>query len=345
MPPRAPIGGVPLFDSAEGVTLLRPEVDAPGYWVGAPALWLDGETLYMSVRWRRPLDEGRGWKSEIYVLRGGAAPEPVWACTAEQFDSESIERCALVRVPDGAWRYYVSYLDPADRRWRIDLLEADELSALDPARRTPVLDAANTFSEGVKDPVVLLLDGLFYLFAGYGPRDRVADGATAEQLHGTGNVFTTGLVDHPTGLWVSADGRRFGFERDIVTPGDGWDANVTRVSTDHAHRRRLPDLLRRPHHGEGDVYEDRTGMVFSQDLSATVRYSTGRPATPGPRRHPLPALYGLRGAGRFALFYVYETSTDAGAHELRASRVPASVARPPRGGADSRHPLQQAADY
>ena len=199
MPPRAPIGGVPLFDSAEGVTLLRPEVDAPGYWVGAPALWLDGETLYMSVRWRRPLDEGRGWKSEIYVLRGGAAPEPVWACTAEQFDSESIERCALVRVPDGAWRYYVSYLDPADRRWRIDLLEADEPSALDPARRTPVLDAANTFSEGVKDPVVLLLDGLFYLFAGYGPRDRVAQGATPAQLHGTGNVFTTGLVDHPPG--------------------------------------------------------------------------------------------------------------------------------------------------
>ena len=320
MPPRAPSGGVPLFDSAEGVTLLRPEVDAPGYWVGAPALWLDGETLYMSVRWRRPLDEGRGWKSEIYVLRGGAAPEPVWACTAEQFDSESIERCALVRVPDGAWRYYVSYLDPADRRWRIDLLEADEPSALDPARRTPVLDAANTFSEGVKDPVVLLLDGLFYLFAGYGPRDRVAQGATPAQLHGTGNVFTTGLVDHPTGLWVSADGRRFGFERDIVTPGDGWDANVTRVSTI------MPTdagflIYYDGRTTAGDVYEDRTGMVFSQDLSTTVRYSPDGPLLEGHAGTRCLRYMDYAVLGD-ALFYVYETSTAAGAHELRASRVP-----------------------
>ena len=297
MPPRAPIGGVPLFDSAEGVTLLRPEVDAPGYWVGAPALWLDGDTLYMSVRWRRPLDAGRGWKSEIYLLRDGAPPQPVWACTADQFDSESIERCALVRIPGGPWRYYVSYVDPADRRWRIDLLEADELTALDPARRTPVLDAANTFSEGVKDPVVLLLDGLFYLFAGYGPRDRVADGATPQQLHGTGNVFTTGLVEHPTGLWVSADGRRFGFERDIVTPGERLGRQRDPRQHHHAHRRRLPDLLRRAHDGRRRVrrpYGD--GLLAGPRRHGAVL--AGRPVTARPRRRPLPAVFGLRGAGR-----------------------------------------------
>ena len=320
MPPRTPIGGVPLFDSADGDTLLSPEVDAPGYWVGAPALWLDGETLYMSVRWRRPLHEGRGWKSEIYRLRGGAPPEPVWACTADQFEAESIERCALVRIPGGSWRYYVSYLDPADRRWRIDLLEANELSALDPARRIPVLDPANTFSEGVKDPVVLLLDGLFYLFAGYGPRDRVAHGATPEQLHGTGNVFTTGLVEHPTGLWVSADGRRFGFERDIVTPGAGWDANVTRVSTV------MPTdagflIFYDGRTTAGDVYEDRTGMVFSQDLSATARHSPDGPLLQGHTGSRCLRYmdYAVLGG---ALFYVYETSTPAGAHELRANQVP-----------------------
>lgn len=319
MPPRAPIGGVPLFDSSEGVTLLSPEVDAPGYWVGAPALWLDEDALYLSVRWRRPLEAGRGWKSEIYRLRDIATLEPVWACTADQFESESIERSALVRIPGGAWRYYVSYLDPADRRWRIDLLEADELTALDPARRIPVLDAANTFSEGVKDPVVLLLDGLFYLFAGYGPRDRVTDGATPEQLHGTGNVFTTGLVDHPTGLWVSADGRRFGFERDIVTPGDGWDANVTRVSTV------MPTdagflIYYDGRTTEGDVYEDRTGMVFSQDLSTTVRHSNDGPLLQGHAGTRCLRYLDYAVLGD-SLFYVYETSTANGAHELRASRA------------------------
>jgi len=171
----------------------------------------------------------------------------------------------------------------------------------------------------VKDPVVLLLDGLFYLFAGYGPRDRVADGATPEQLHGTGNVFTTGLVEHPTGLWVSADGRRFGFERDVVTPGKGWDANVTRVSTV------MPTdagflIYYDGRTTDGDVYEDRTGMVFSQDLSTTVRHSDDGPLLQGHAGGRCLRYLDYAVLGD-SLFYVYETSTASGAHELRASRA------------------------
>ena len=317
---RAPIGGVPLFDPAEGTTIMRPEMDAPGYWVGAPALRLDDDKLYLSVRHRRPLSDGRGWKSAIYRVHSVTELEEIWTCSASQLGTASIERSALVHVPDGPWRYYISYLDPTDGRWRIDLLEAGSITDFDVARRVPVLDAANTFSEGVKDPVVLLLDGLVYLFAGYGPRDQVVPGTSAEQLHGSGNVFTTGLVSHPTGMWVSPDGHRFGFERDFVTPGTGWDSNVTRVSTI------MPTdagflVFYDGRTSQGDVYEDRTGLVFSQELSTIERHSDHEPLLEGHAgtRCLRYMDYAVVGGD---LLYVYETSTDSGSHELRANRVP-----------------------
>ena len=320
VPRRAPVGGVPLFDPAEGTTLMQPEVDAPGYWVGAPALWMDEDQLYLSVRHRRPPEDGRGWKSTIYQVHEGIRLEEIWTCSAEQLGTASIERSALVHIPDGAWRYYISYVDPADSRWRIDVLEADSIAGFDVDRRIPVLDAGNTFSEGVKDPVVLLLDGLVYLFAGYGPRDQVAAGTSAEQLHGDGNVFTTGLVPHPTGMWVSPDGHRFGFEREFVTPGAGWDSNVTRVSTI------MPTdagflVFYDGRTSQGDVYEDRTGLVFSQELSTIERHSDHQPLLEGHAgtRCLRYMDYAVVGGD---LLYVYETSTESGGHELRANRVP-----------------------
>ena len=93
MPRRASIGGVPLYDPAEGTTLMQPEVDAPGYWVGAPALWLDGEELYLSVRHRRPLDGGREWKSTIYRLHNRTQLEEVWTCSANELGTASADVC------------------------------------------------------------------------------------------------------------------------------------------------------------------------------------------------------------------------------------------------------------
>ena len=319
MSARTPFGGVPLFEPAAGRVILAPEVDAPGYWVGAPSVWVEGEDVYLSVRHRRPLDRGRGWKSVIYHTSDGATLTERWACTAEQFNSESIERCALVHPPEGPWRYYVSYVDPADRRWRIDLLEAPTIEQLDPRTRIPVLDGANTHSEGVKDPVMLLMDGLTYLLAGYGPRAGGAADATSDRLHGSGNVFTTGLLDHPTGMWMSGDGRTFGFERDLISPGTGWDRNVARVSTIMPTDKGFL-IFYDGRTGEGDVYEDRTGLASSPDLSQLQRHSDSAPILQGTQgTRCLRYLdYALVGD---SLLYFYETSTANDAHELRLSRV------------------------
>ena len=72
---------------------------------------------------------------------------------------------------------------------------------------------------------------------------------------------------------------------------------------------------------QGDVYEDRTGLVFSQELSTIERHSDHQPlleghAGTGCLRYMDYAVVGGD------LLYVYETSTESGGHELRANRVP-----------------------
>ena len=271
---------LPLFDPAKGKTLMEPEKPANGYWIGAPSAWVENDVVYLSARHRRPLDLGRGWKSSISRSETGEDFEEIWACFAEDFDTESIERSALVRAPSGEWRLYVSYVD-GDRRWRIDLLEADRIDNLEPSRRIPIMDAESTDSERVKDPVVHFIGGTTYMFAAYAPGDSVAPDSTHEDLHGTGNVFTTGLVSHPSGLWLSADGRRFEFQRDITVPGDGWDRNVARLSAVVQNGAGYT-IFYDGRITSGDVYEDKTGFCTSLDLVHVFKNTLDGPVLESP---------------------------------------------------------------
>ena len=44
----------------------------------------------------------------------------------ESFDCESLERPALVALPGGGWRLYVSCATPGTKHWRVDALDAVE---------------------------------------------------------------------------------------------------------------------------------------------------------------------------------------------------------------------------
>lgn len=313
-------GNLPLFDPAEGKILMEPEKPENGYWIGAPSAWVDDGAVYLSARHRRPVSLGRGWKSSIYRSETGEDFDEIWACHAADFNTESIERSALVRAASGEWRLYVSYVD-GDRRWRIDLLEASRVDDLDPDRRIPIMDAESTSSEGVKDPVVHFIGGATYMFVAYAPRDSVVPGSTHDDLHGTGNVFTTGLVSHPSGLWLSADGHRFEFQRDITVPGNGWDRNVARLSAVVRNGAGYT-IFYDGRITSGDVYEDKTGFCTSLDLVHVFKHSVDGPVLESP--------YGT-GCLRYLdcvrfgedLIYYYELGRDDGAHELRVSTVPA----------------------
>ena len=184
-----------------------------------------------------------------------------------------------------------------------------------------MLDARGTDSEGVKDPVVLLRDGLTHLFAGYAPHAGVQAEVGTADLHGTGNVFTTGLVAHPTGHWVAPNGRDFSSRRDILSPGSGWDSNVARLSAIMPIEQGYL-LFYDGRTGIGDVYEDRTGLAFSPDLSDAQPLSGDAPILAGDAGTGCLRYLAYARVGEELLYY-YETGTAAGAHELRLSRVPA----------------------
>src|SRR5205085_2212209 len=221
-------GALPLFDPERGTTVIEPPGRGPGWWAGAPGACWAGDRFYLSYRLRRPQPD-RGGETRVAVSADGVAFETIWTARKEDFGSPSIERSTLVRADDGAWRLYVSYVDGADGRWRIDLLEASSPDAFDPASRAAALTAGAIGAEGVKDPWVCRLGGEWQMIVSYAPSPSpgVVDRA---QLHTTRDVYNTGLTKSLTGLAASPDGRRWEWQGPIFAPREaGWDAYAARI--------------------------------------------------------------------------------------------------------------------
>ncbi len=311
----------PLFDPEAGTVIKEPEGTGPGWWAGAPSALYDVErgSFYLSYRQRRPAGEGRGWRAGVAESADGIHFEEIWHATKEQFSSSSIERSCIVKTPQGKYRLYVGYVEMPRNRWRIDVLEADEPQGWDPARRRPVLDPDDVDSEGVKDPVVFLVGRLYYMLVPYGPRRSVAPGSTEAQLHGTGNVFTLPLIKHPSGLAVSGDGLRFRWLGDAIVPGAGWDRQMARASTVLY----LPPVFYVFYDGrtgEGDVYEDKTGLCVTLDLKTFHKVTEDAPLCQSPHGQGCLRYLDAVQRGR-RIYYYYEYGRPDGAHELRASVV------------------------
>ena len=155
-----------------------------GFWAGAPSALYDPESgrFYCYYRARWPLGDRRGGLCRIVASADPHAPpeewEVVWEATREQFGANSIERSALIRDPfSGEWRLYVasetaqSY-DRVPATWRIDLLQAQGVGALEPRDRRIVMDASMYGFTHVKDPVVLVVGGEYLAFTSVAWRDQ-----------------------------------------------------------------------------------------------------------------------------------------------------------------------------
>ena len=312
------LGGAPLFDPEQGTTVIDPPGSGAGWWVGAPSALFDAGSgrYYLYYRVRKPRAFGRGGECRIAAGTDGVHFETIWSAGKDAFDSPSIERGCLLKTPEGKWRLYLSFVDPADNRWRIDLLEADTPDAFDPAGRRRVLTAADVGGEGVKDPIVFLLGGLYVMVVSYAP--GAGQPVAAEQMHGTADVYNTGVVKSHTGLAVSADGVSFRWEGDILTPPDaGWDSYCTRIST----LLYTPPVWTALYDGSASVegnYEERAGLAVSLDLRRFERLSMEGPAFTSPH---------ASGSVRYVeslrlpdhVRYYYEYARPDGSHELRTS--------------------------
>lgn len=309
------------FDPERGTVIREPPGKGPGYWAGAPGVTFH-QTLgqfYMVYRLRRPrgVHPDRGAEIRIAHSRDGIIFDDIWSATKDELGTSSIERCALVRLPEGKWRLYASYVDPADGRWTIGLVEADAPDTFDLATARPVLTAAQIATEGVKDPFIFYVAGLYHMVVSHA---TVSTAASPEELHGTHDAYNTGLILSASGMATSNDGVAWRWEGEILRPNRGaWDGYASRIGTLWY---RAPVWLAL-YDGSADVsenYEERCGLAYSFDLRSFHRVTLTGPLFQSPR---------LKGALRYfdvlalpdVTYFYYEMARPDGSHELRVYRT------------------------
>ena len=302
------------FDPGAAGLVEAPPGSGAGHWAGAPGAFSDGDTVYLvyRLRWPRPRRGG-----ELRIARGdGERFQTIWRATREDFGSQSIERCAILR--DGRrWRLYVSYVDGLDGRWRIDVIEAGTPDSFDPAARRIALGPDMAGAAAVKDPWLRRVGDRWWMFVSYGERP-----AGGRLLHGSGDALSTGAIKSETGLATSADGLRWKWEGKVLAAGTkGWDKSTARLTTAF-HR---GDGWLGLYDGASDIgenYEERCGMARSADLRTWERMGSAPAvgAAGGARtvRYVESVVSGSR------LLFFFERTRADGAHELCMSSVPLS---------------------
>ena len=264
----------------------------PGHWLGAPSAVFDGNWWWLAYRVRRPLDEGRGIANIVARSRDASSWETVATVTSDGFGAASLERPALVRRPDGAWRLYVSCATVGSKHWWVEALDAADPSGLADGERAMVLpgDAA----EAWKDPVVWHDGQQWQMWACRHPLDGGDDAADRMSSHRA--VSSDGLVWHWSGQ--------------VLTPTAGtWDQRGTRVST--AYR---GGVFYDGRASAAENWYERTGFATASPLVPT----DGPVGRAGAALRYLSVVEGPEGVRLF-----WEATRSDGAHDLRTALVTA----------------------
>lgn len=310
-----------LFDPVEGITIKEPYGKENGYWVGAPYVFYDeilGKFfLYYRIRKPKPI---RGGEVRIAQSVDGEKFEDILVIKKEQLNSESIERSSFLRCMDGIYRMYISYVDPQTRKWRIDMMEADHPKNFDVSTRKKVFVAEDLGIEGIKDPYVFLVGRKYYMLVSYAEPLKNPSEETKRKLHESGDVYTTGLTTHPTGLATSLDAKNWKWEGKILDVSkNGWDKYQARINSVIY----VPPVFFGFYDGsssEKENYEERCGLCMSYDLKSFESITPNGPILESP--------YNTRSV-RYVdflekedeIWYYYEFCREDEAHELRLAKV------------------------
>ena len=86
-------GMAPLFDPAEGTTVIEPLSSGFGWWAGAPSVLYDDdvEKFYLYYRLRKPRELGRGTNCFIAESNNGIQFTTIWEASKEDLNDESHE--------------------------------------------------------------------------------------------------------------------------------------------------------------------------------------------------------------------------------------------------------------
>ncbi len=311
------------FDPLAGSVVREPLAGRPGYWAGAPGAVYDptGDRVLLCYRIRRPrgVEPDRGAEVRIIASRDGVSfDEDVFRLEKTTLQSPSIERCALVQLDTNRWVFFVSYVDPADNRWRIDRIEATDPSGFDPEAREPVLLPGELGVEGVKDPFLFRVGGLWHMIVSFATATTNAD---ATQLHGTADAYNTGLIRSATGLAVSEDGRHWQWLGEVFGPrAGGWDRYCSRISTVW-HDGGLWCAFYDGSASVQENYEEKLGFAYSFDLRTFHRVTLNGPLCTVPHASGSVRYVDVLDVPDRGRFVYYEVARPDGAHELRVVRA------------------------
>ncbi len=296
------------FDPSTTRIVREPPGEGYGNWVGGKMAYDAGSGIFsLFYRERKPLEQGRAGRCGVAVSSDGAEFTEVWSATKEDLNANSIEEGHAIRFAD-KWMVYVSYEVKGTSQWRIDLIEADDLGALDVQSRRTVLSPGEFGLEWIKDPYVRIHGGSVWLYAAAPPR-------SAPVIEG--NTVHAAPLD-ATVLAVSDDGRYFPtIEYVFEAPGDdSWHGRRARINS------MIPwddGYLAMFDGGRTfyDNYEEHAGFALSPDGRVFTRLDD-------------PWITSPFGCVRYvcavdtpdAYFFSFEYTRQDGSHDMRVQRIP-----------------------
>ncbi len=301
---------------AAGRVIREPVGFESGYWAGAPGVFYvaDERAWYLTYRIRRPrgVEPDRGGEARIARSTDLKTWEDIWSVTKDKFASASIERCAVRKGPDGVWRYFACYVDPADGRWCVSVLKARKPEDLATATATPLFKGPALGLEGVKDPWILEHEGTFHMFLSVALRTP----RTSAKSHATLDIFNTGECVSATGLATSTDLETWQWKGVVFAPGAaGWDRYCRRINSVVSQGGRFLAFYDGSA-GHHENYEEKTGLAASKDLRHWHSLTSDAPHFTSPNGSGSLRYVDAQVQGPEVCLF-YEMARPDGAHDLR----------------------------
>lgn len=299
------------FDPTDGTVVREPQGTGYGFWAGGAKVSFDEVSgdFVLFYRQRSPLEKGRGGRCAIALSDDGTTFSDVWSATKEEFASSSIEVGHCLRDPSGEWRLYISYELAQAPLWRIDVIRGPSIEALQSQSRRTVLWPLDYGLRSLKDPVVYLRDGRYYVYMA-GPHRRPAMPA--------GDTLPV-IPMEATLLGISSDGLyfpelRYVFEAPNVDAWYGKRARINSLVSMEGGYLATFDSGRTFY----DTYEEWCGLAWSEDGLSFERVPMEEPWVRSPSGC-VRYVHGLK-VGNEVFFYYEYTRPDL-SHDLRVSRV------------------------
>ncbi len=309
-------------DFENGITIRNPLGNEKGYWIGCPGFFHDAESgaAYLTYRIRRPRGVAPDRGGEVRVAKSTDLTnfEDIWSMQKDQLDSASIERSHLVKGKDGAWRYFTSFVDSTDGRWKTTVIKTDAPENLDVANMKDVFKASDLDLEGVKDPWVMEVDGVYHMFLSIAlPVEN-----TSSESHETLDIYNTGQCVSATGLATSTDLDNWEWKGVVLKPeAEGWDKYCRRINSVYKRDGKYYAFY------DGSAshlenYEERNGVAVSDDLINWTSLTPDGPNITSPH---------ASGSLRYSdvqdvngeVFFFYEWARADEAHEMRLIKTSA----------------------